>query len=113
MNTLNNRVQLIGHLGKKPELHTFENGKSKVSFSMATNDYHRNDDGEKVENTEWHNVIAWGKTAEIANEYLKEGSKVAIDGRLTHRTFEDKAGNNRYFTEVVARELLMLDKKGS
>lgn len=111
MNSLRNKVTLIGRLGKDPELTTFESGKKKVSFSLATSDVYRNKNGEKVENTEWHNVVLWGKTAEIANEYLKKGNEVCIEGRLTYRNYDDANGVTRYITEVVGNEMLLMEKK--
>ena len=111
MQSLRNRVQLIGHLGKDPELSTFEGGKKKVKFSIATNEFYKSQDGEKKEVTTWHNIIAWGKTAEIANKYLKKGSEVAIEGKITNRNWEDEEGKKHYTFEVVANELLMLSKK--
>lgn len=106
--TLQNRVQLIGRLGQDPEVKTFEDGKQLTTFSLATSDIYRNAEGKKVEDTQWHRVVAWNKTAEIAAKYLKKGKQVAIDGRLKHRNYEDKDGEKRYITEVVANELMML-----
>lgn len=111
MNTLKNRVQLIGNLGQTPEIKKTESGKMLVRMSMATNEYYKNAKGEKMEETQWHNLIAWGKTAEIADKYLQKGSEVAIEGKLTHRAWEDKEGNKRYTTEVVVSELLMIGSK--
>lgn len=113
MNALRNRVLLIGNLGQDPELISFDNGKKKVSMNLATNENYKNSKGEKVKETTWHNVVGWGKTAEIAAEYLKKGSEVAIEGKLTNRVYEDKEGNNKYITEVVVKDFLMLDKKAS
>jgi single-strand DNA-binding protein len=113
MNTLKNRVQLIGNLGQDPEMFTFDGGKKKVNLRLATNENYKNSKGEKVEETIWHNIVGWGKTAEIAGEYLKKGSEVAIEGKLTNRVYEDKEGNNKYITEIVVKEFLMLDKKKS
>ncbi|MCK5815016.1 MAG: single-stranded DNA-binding protein [Flavobacteriaceae bacterium] len=111
MNTLRNRVQLIGHLGKNPEIITLDSGKKLAKFSIATNESYKNAQGEKVQNTEWHNVVAWNKTADIIEKYLEKGSEVAIDGKLTSRSYDDKEGNKRYVTEVVCNELLMLGGK--
>lgn len=111
MNALRNSVRLIGHLGNQPEMKEFGNGKRLVRFSLATNESHRNENGERVTDTSWHNLIAWGKTAEIAGKYLKKGKEVAIKGRLQQRHYEDKDGNTRYITEVVVNELLMLGAK--
>ncbi|MDT0557975.1 single-stranded DNA-binding protein [Ichthyenterobacterium sp. W332] len=110
MNTLRNKVQLIGHLGKDPEIVNLESGKTLAKFSIATNESYKNAQGEKVENTYWHNVIAWGKTALIAEKFLVKGKEVAVEGKLTNRSWDDKDGNKRYTTEVVCNELLMLGK---
>jgi len=111
MSTLRNKVQLIGNLGANPEVVNLESGKKLAKFSIATNESYKNAKGEKVEDTQWHNVIAWGKTAEIVENYLTKGNEVAIEGKLVNRNYEDKEGNKRYVTEVVASELLMLGKK--
>ena len=111
MTTLRNSVQLIGRLGMDPEVKTFENDKIKVSFSLATSDYYKNKEGERVEDTQWHNVVAWGKTAKIAESYLNKGKEIALSGKLTSRSYDDKDGNKKYITEVVANEILMLEKK--
>ena len=110
MNTLRNKVQLIGHLGKDPEIVNLESGKTLAKFSIATNESYKNADGEKVENTYWHNIVAWGRTAQIAEKYLVKGKEIAIEGKLTNRAWDDKDGNKRYTTEVVCNELLMLGK---
>ena len=108
MNTLRNKVQLIGHLGNKPELITLDSGKKLAKFSLATNESFKNAQGEKITNTEWHNLVAWNKTAEIAEQYLEKGREIAIEGKLTSRSYDDKDGNKRYITEVVVSELLLL-----
>ena len=111
MNTLRNKVQLIGNLGNNPEVITLESGKKLAKFSIATNENYKNAQGEKVTNTEWHNLVAWGKTAEIAENYLEKGKEIAIEGKLTTRSYDDKEGNKRYITEVVVSELLLLGTK--
>ena len=111
MKNLKNKVQLIGHLGANPEIKNLEGGKTLARFSIATNDTYKNAKGEKVEDTQWHNVVTWGKTAEIAEKYLKKGSEVAVEGKLTSRSWEDKEGQKKYTTEVVVHEILMLGKK--
>lgn len=108
MNALRNRVQLIGNLGSDPEIITLESGKKRAKLNLATNDVYKNDKGEKVTETQWHNVIAWGKMAELIEKYVTKGKEIAIEGKLTHRTYEDKNGDKKYFTEVVASELLLL-----
>jgi len=111
MNALKNKVQLIGHLGKDPEILTLESGKKLAKFSLATNEVYKNAEGEKVTQTDWHNLIAWNKTAEIIEKYVTKGKEVAIEGKLTTRNYDDKDGNKRYVTEVVVNELLMLGGK--
>ena len=110
MNTLRNKVQLIGNLGKDPEIVNLESGKTLAKFSIATNDSYKNAQGEKVTDTQWHNIVAWGKTAQIVEKYVTKGKEVAIEGKLTTRSWEDKDGMKRYITEVVCSELLMLGK---
>ncbi|OIQ36461.1 MAG: single-stranded DNA-binding protein [Bacteroidetes bacterium MedPE-SWsnd-G1] len=111
MNTLRNKVQLIGNLGNNPEIITMDSGKKLAKFSIATNETYKNAQGEKIQNTEWHNVVAWNKTADIVESYLEKGSEIAIEGKLTSRSYDDKEGNKRYVTEVVCNELLMLGSK--
>ena len=110
MNTLRNKVQLIGNLGKDPEIINLESGKTLAKFAIATNESYKNAQGEKVTDTQWHNIIAWGKTAQIVEKYVGKGKEVAIEGKLTTRSWEDKDGMKRYITEVVCSELLMLGK---
>ncbi|WP_334113895.1 single-stranded DNA-binding protein [Paucihalobacter sp.] len=110
MNALRNKVQLIGRLGQDPEIVNLEGGKKLAKFSMATNDIYTNAKGEKVENTEWHNVVAWGKVAEIIEKYVNKGQEIAVEGKLTTRSWDDKEGNKRYTTEVVCNEMLLLSK---
>ena len=110
MNALRNKVQLIGHLGQDPEIINLESGRKLAKFSLATNEVYRNDQGEKTTETQWHNVVAWGKTADIVEQYLLKGNEVAIEGKLTHRSYESKEGDKRYITEVRCNELLMLSK---
>ncbi|MDG1528788.1 MAG: single-stranded DNA-binding protein [Polaribacter sp.] len=111
MNTLRNKVQLIGNLGNNPEIITLESGKKLAKISIATNETYKNAQGEKVTDTQWHNVIAWNKTADIIEKYLQKGSEVAIEGKLTSRSYDDNDGNKKYITEVVCNELLMLGGK--
>ncbi|WP_412559699.1 single-stranded DNA-binding protein [Winogradskyella sp. MIT101101] len=110
MNTLRNKVQLIGNLGKNPEIINLESGKTLAKFSIATNESYKNAQGEKVTDTQWHNIVAWGKTAQIVEKFVTKGKEVAIEGKLTTRSWEDKDGMKRYMTEVVCSELLMLGK---
>ncbi|WBX76427.1 single-stranded DNA-binding protein [Tenacibaculum ovolyticum] len=111
MSTLRNKVQLIGNLGNNPEIITLESGKKLAKFSIATNESYKNSEGEKVIDTQWHNVVAWNKTAEIIEKYLQKGSEIAIEGKLTSRSYETSEGEKRYVTEVVCNELLMLGSK--
>lgn len=111
MSTLKNKVQLLGNLGNEPEMITLESGKKLVKFSIATNETYKNANGEKVTDTQWHNIIAWNKTAEIVEKYLQKGNEVMIEGKLTSRSYETKEGEKRYITEVVCNELVMLGNK--
>ena len=95
MNTLRNKVQLIGNLGNDPEIITLESGKKLVKFSIATNESYKNAMGEKVTDTQWHNVIAWNKTAEIIEKYVTKGNEIAIEGKLTSRSYENKEGEKK------------------
>ncbi len=111
MNTLRNNVQLIGHLGQKPEIKILESGKKLAKFSIATNESFTNAQGEKVEKTDWHNIIAWNKTAELAEMFLDKGKQIALAGKLSQRTWDDKDGNKRYVTEIICNELVFLGSK--
>lgn len=108
MYALKNKVQLIGNLGNTPEVKTFDSGKKKASFRMATTEVYRNAKGEKVKETTWHNLIVWGKLADIAEKHLTVGKEVAIEGKLINRSYDDKDGNKKYITEIQVNELLML-----
>jgi len=110
MTSLKNTVQLIGRLGMDPEVKTFDSGKKKASFSLATNESYYNNEGEKVEDTQWHNIVVWGKRIEVVESYLKKGSEVAIEGKLVNRSYE-KDGVTKYITEINLNEVLMLGKK--
>nr|WP_315165225.1 single-stranded DNA-binding protein [uncultured Flavobacterium sp.] len=110
MNAMRNKVQLIGHVGNDPEIKNLDGGKKVANLTIATNDTYKNEKGEKVEQTEWHKVVAWGKTAEIIEKYVTKGKEIAIEGKLTHRSYEDKNGEKRYVTEVVANDILLLGK---
>jgi single-strand DNA-binding protein len=110
MNTLKNRVQLIGNVGNDPEIKNLDGGRKLASLSIATNESYTNDKGERVEQTEWHRVTAWGKTAEIIEKYVTKGKEVAIEGKLSHRSYDDKNGERRYITEVVVSGIQMFGK---
>lgn len=107
---MKNSVQLIGHVGQDPEIKNLEGGKKLANITLATNEVYYRDNGDKVEKTEWHRITAWGKTAEIIERFVTKGKEIAIEGKLTHRSYEDKDGNKRFVTEVVANELLLLGK---
>lgn len=111
MSTLKNSVQLMGHLGQDPEVVKLESGKKLVKFSLATNDYYTKKDGEKVTSTDWHNIIAWGKTADIIEKYVVKGQEVIIRGKLSSRSYETKEGEKRYITEVNCDEVVMTSPK--
>jgi len=113
MYALKNKVQLIGNLGNNPEIKTLDGGKKMAKFSIATNESYRSATGEKVTETQWHSLVAWGKLAEIIEKYISKGSEVAVEGKLTYRTYNDKDGNKKYFTEIQVNELLMLGEKSS
>ncbi|NNF35038.1 MAG: single-stranded DNA-binding protein [Saprospiraceae bacterium] len=111
MNSIRNTVQLMGHLGKDLELLTFENGNSIVKGTLATNDYYINNKGEKIEDTQWHNIIAWGKLAQSMSQILRKGNEVTVKGKLTHRSYQDKTGVKRYVTEIVVSEFVKVTRK--
>ena len=106
-----NKVQLIGGLGKEPEVQRFDNGGIKVKFPLATSEKYKDRNGNLVEQTEWHNVIAWRRLAEIAESFLRKGSAVYVEGKIATRSWDDQNGNKKYMTEIVADNFIMLDKK--
>jgi len=110
MNNLKNSVQLIGHLGKNPELMELEGGKKLAKLSIATKDIYNNAKGEKIVDTQWHNIVAWGKTAELMEVLLRKGNEVAINGKLLHRSYEDKNGTKRFITQVQVHEFMLLNR---
>jgi single-strand DNA-binding protein len=112
MSTLRNKVQLIGNVGNEPEITNLESGKKVAKFSIATNESYKDSKGEKVTSTQWHNIVAWGKIAEIVEKYVGKGKEVALEGKLTSRSYETKEGEKRYVTEVVVDEILLLGIKG-
>ena len=111
MNSLRNKVQLIGNIGQTPEIISFENGKKLAKLTLATNETFKNVKGEKQVDTQWHNLIAWGKTADIIEQYISKGQEVAIEGKLQHETYEAKDGSKRYATKIQISELVMLGAK--
>ncbi len=108
MSSMRNKVQLIGHLGSNPEVKVLPNDKTMARFPLATRENYKNEKGERISETQWHNIVAWGNTARIAEKYLSKGQEVALEGKLTTRSYEDKSGVKRYFTEVIVSELLLL-----
>ena len=106
-----NKAMIIGNLGRDPEMRYTQGGQAVTNFSLATNRRWVGRDGEPGEATEWHNIVAWGKLAEICNEYLSKGSSVYIEGRLQTRQYEDREGITRRTTEIVALEMQMLDRR--
>ena len=108
MNNLRNSVRLIGHLGKDPEIKQLESGNSLARASLATKEVRKTKEGEKIEDTQWHQIIGWGKTAELMGTLLKKGKQVAINGKLVYRTYEDKNGIKRTISEVVVSEFMLM-----
>jgi single stranded DNA-binding protein (ssb) len=108
-----NKIILIGNLGQDPELRYTSSGVAVASFSMATSESWKDQDGNVQEKTQWHKLVAWRKLAEIVGEYLKKGSKVYVEGRIQYRSYDDKNGVKRDITEIVVDQLLMLDSKGA
>ncbi|WP_018676483.1 single-stranded DNA-binding protein [Riemerella columbina] len=104
---MRNRVSLIGHVGNAPEVKKINNT-NFAQFSLATKDTYTNAQGEKVEDTEWHKIVAWGKLAEIIEKYVTKGKQIAIEGKITYRHYDDANGNKRYVTEILAQNLLLL-----
>lgn len=110
MKSLRNKVQLIGNLGMDPEVKNLNNGKKVARFSMATADYYKDSEGNKVKDTQWHNVIVWGGLIQIVETYLKKGSEIALEGRLTYRDYQNQSGEKKYITEIIANDLVMMRK---
>lgn len=111
MNTLKNSVRLVGNLGMDPEVKNFENNRKLAKIAIATNESYKNDKGEKITDTQWHNLVMWNAQAKLAEEYLKKGDEIAIEGKLSSRSYVDKDGNKRYTTEIVVNEFLKLGNK--
>lgn len=111
MKAMRNKVQLIGNLGANPEIKTLESGKKVVNFSLATNEKFKNQEGKLITDTQWHYIVAWGKTAEIIGKFVKKGQEIAIEGKLTHRSYETDSGEKKYRTEVVCNEVVLLQNK--
>jgi single-strand DNA-binding protein len=111
MSNLRNKVQLIGHVGNAPEVINLESGKKLVKLTMATNEKYTNAKGDKVEDTQWHNLVVWSKLTNVIESYVQKGDESAIEGKLTNKSYDDKEGNKRYVSEIVVNELLMLGGK--
>jgi single-strand DNA-binding protein len=109
--SVNNRITLIGRVGKDPEMRRFDGGSVAVRLSVATSEKYTNKQGQKVEQTEWHTCTAWGKLAEIIEQYSFKGQQVALSGRMTYRSWQDRNGNNRLSPEIIVEEFQMLSKK--
>jgi len=101
----------MGHLGMNPEVKTMDNGSKLAKISLATNHTYVNNKGERITDTDWHNIVAWGKNAELAEKYMQKGSEIMVEGRLTYKEYLAKDGTKRYTTEVVANAILLMDKK--
>jgi single-strand DNA-binding protein len=104
-------VQLIGNLGTDPEIVKFDNGRKLAKFSIATTETYYDNKGEKIQDTQWHSIVAWGKMAERSEKYLKKGSSVAVDGKIVYKKYEDNEGQKKFSTEIVMNEVVMLSKK--
>ena len=111
MSTLRNKVQLIGNVGNAPEIKNLESGKKVASFSIATNEFYKDSKGEKVQDTQWHNIIAWGKIADIVENYVGKGKEIALEGKLNSRSYVTSEGEKGYVTEVIVSEILLLGSK--
>ena len=111
MSTLKNSVRLVGNLGMDPEVKSFDNNRMLAKLSLATNDTYKNDKGERITDTQWHNLVMWGAQAKLAEEILKKGDEIAVEGKLASRSYIDKDGLKRYVTEVVVNEFLKVGQK--
>lgn len=111
MSNLRNSVRLTGHLGSDPEIKILGENKKLAKVPIATNDFYKNEKGDKIEETQWHNLVMWDSLANLAENYLRKGSEVCVEGKLSTRTYTDKEGAKRYITEVLVSEVLMLGKK--
>ena len=111
MSTIKNHVQLIGHIGEDPKVTNLESGRKVARFRLATNEHYKDAKGEKRTDTNWHSIVAWGKTAEIIEKYTAKGKEIGVTGKLKTRTYTTDDGNQRYVTEVEANEILLLGGK--
>jgi len=106
-----NKAILIGNVGKDPEIRYLEGGTAVANFSLATTEFYKSRDGESTSSTEWHNIVAWRQLAELADKYIRKGRQIYVEGRITTRQWEDKDGNKRYTTEIVANTIQLLGSK--
>ena len=113
MRNLKNTVRLIGNVGMDPELKTLTNGNTVARFSLATSEGYINKEGEKVIDTQWHRIVAWGKTAQLVEKICRKGNRIAIDGKLTNRSYEDEKGEKKYITEIIANELMIINPQAA
>jgi single-strand DNA-binding protein len=113
MSNFRNHVQLIGNVGEDPKITLLDGGRKVARFPMATNEYYTNAQGEKIQNTDWHQVVAWGKTADILEKYTAKGSEIGVQGKIKTRSYTTEDGNQRYVTEIVADEVLLLGSKAA
>lgn len=111
MSNLRNSVRLVGHLGSEPEIKTTVNNKKLAKVSIATNSSYKNEKGDKVEETQWHYLVMWDKNAVFAEKYLRKGSELSIEGKLSSRSYTDSSGVKKYVTEIIVNEILLLNKK--
>ena len=111
MNTLKNSVRLVGNLGMDPEVKSFENDRKLAKIAIATNETYKNDKGERITDTQWHNLVLWGAQAKLAEQILRKGDEIAIEGKLASRSYVDKDGIKRYVTEVVVNDFLKIGIK--
>ena len=113
MNNLKNKVQLIGNVGTEPEVKSLTSGQVLAKLALATSEIYKNKEGEKVKETYWHNLVAWGKTANVIKDYVQKGQEIAVEGKLINRFYEDKEGKKHYITEIVVNELLLMGNRKS
>jgi len=111
MNNISNSVQLIGRLGAKPEMIALDSGNKLAKLSLATKEVYKNQKGEKVIDTQWHKLIAWGKLAENMHSFLDKGQEVAVNGKVTYKNYTNKEGRAIYYTEIVVNEFMMVGRK--
>lgn len=111
MNSLRNSVRLVGNLGMDPEVKTFDSNKKLAKLSLATSESYKNEKGERVTDTQWHNLVIWGAQAQIAADLLKKGDEIVIEGRLNNRSYMDKDGNKKYTSEIVVNEFLKTNSR--